>query len=87
LVAAAMLHNLAGYFLGYVGARRLGLSVVNSRTVSLEVGMQNGGMGIGLAMDVLRSSDAVLAPTIFGVFMTASGSALASWWRERPAKE
>jgi BASS family bile acid:Na+ symporter len=83
LVFAAMLHNAAGYFLGYWGARALRLNEIDSRTVSVEVGMQNGGMATGIAMEVLKSAKAALAPAIFGPWMNISGSVLASWWRRR----
>jgi bile acid:Na+ symporter, BASS family len=83
LILAAMLHNTTGYLLGYWGARGMGLNETDSRTVAIEVGLQNGGMASGLAMNVLRSSDAALAPAIFGPWMNISGSALASWWRKR----
>ena len=81
LIGAAILHNSVGYLLGYWGAKAAGLSETDSRTVAFEVGMQNGGMGTGLAINVLRSADAALAPNIFGTWMNISGSALASWWR------
>jgi BASS family bile acid:Na+ symporter len=84
LIGAAMLHNAVGYLLGYFGARAAGLSETDCRTVAFEVGMQNGGMGTGLAINVLQSADAALAPNIFGTWMNISGSTLASWWRERP---
>jgi BASS family bile acid:Na+ symporter len=84
LIGAAMLHNAVGYVLGYFGARAAGLSERDCRTVAIEVGMQNGGMGTGLAINVLQSADAALAPNIFGTWMNISGSTLASWWRERP---
>jgi BASS family bile acid:Na+ symporter len=84
LIGAAMLHNAVGYLLGYWGARAAGLSETDCRTVAFEVGMQNGGMGTGLAINVLQSADAALAPNIFGTWMNISGSTLASWWRERP---
>jgi bile acid:Na+ symporter, BASS family len=80
LTFAAMIHNVFGYFFGYWGARMLGLNEVDARTVSVEVGMQNGGMASGLAVNVLRSTDAALAPAIFGPWMNISGSLLASWW-------
>ncbi len=86
LVLAAMLHNGTGYFLGYWGARLLGLNEVDSRTVGIEVGMQNGGMASGIAMEVLKSAKAALAPAIFGPWMNISGSLLASWWRRRPPR-
>lgn len=85
LLGAAMLHNLLGYLLGYYGARALRLSVVDARTVAVEVGMQNGGMASGLAMNTLQSAKAALAPAIFGPWMNVSGSILASYWRKRPA--
>lgn len=87
LILAAMLHNSIGYVLGYAGARRLGLDEVAARTVAFEVGLQNGGMASGLAINVLKSSDAALAPAIFGPWMNISGSALASYWRRRPVAE
>ena len=62
LVAAAMIHNGMGYFLGYSGAWLLGLEETDRRTVAFEVGLQNGGMASGLAVNVLGSSDAAPAP-------------------------
>jgi bile acid:Na+ symporter, BASS family len=85
LLAAAMLHNLLGYLFGYWGARALRLNVVDARTVAVEVGMQNGGMASGLAMNTLQSAQAALAAAIFGPWQNVSGSMLASWWRKRPA--
>lgn len=84
LVAAAIVHNFIGYFLGYWGARAAKLDESSCRTVAFEVGMQNGGMASGIAMDVLRSASAALAPAIFGPWMNVSGSVLASWWRRKP---
>jgi BASS family bile acid:Na+ symporter len=83
LIMAAVLHNTAGYFLGYRASRALGLSKRDAITVGIEVGMQNGGMASGIAMDVLKSTKAALAPAIFGPWMNVSGSVLASWWRRR----
>jgi BASS family bile acid:Na+ symporter len=80
-----MVHNAVGYFFGYWLARAVGQGEVASRTIAIEVGMQNGGMASGLAMGVLQSADAALAPAIFGPWMNISGSVLASWWRGRPA--
>jgi BASS family bile acid:Na+ symporter len=87
LIFAAMVHNTVGYALGYLGARTLRLNETDSRTVAIEVGMQNGGMAVGLAIDVLKSTNAALAPAIFGTWMNISGSTLASWWRERPPRD
>jgi BASS family bile acid:Na+ symporter len=86
LILAAMLHNGIGYLLGYLGARAARLKEVDCRTVAIEVGMQNGGMATGIAMNVLQSAKAALAPAIFGPWMNISGSVLASFWRRKPTR-
>jgi len=84
----AVLHNGLGYLLGYWGARLLGrffaLDERDCRTVAIEVGMQNAGMSQALAVEVLKSAGAAIAPTIFGVWMDFSGSILANHWRKKP---
>jgi BASS family bile acid:Na+ symporter len=86
LFGAAILHNCVGYFLGYWGARAAKLDESSCRAVAFEVGMQNGGMASAIAMNVLRSTSAALAPAIFGPWMNISGSILANWWRRHPPK-
>ncbi|MCX8108988.1 MAG: bile acid:sodium symporter family protein [Verrucomicrobiae bacterium] len=84
ILAVSMMHNILGYTLGYLLARALGLNVVDSRTVAIEVGMQNGGMASGIAINTLGSAKAALAPAIFGPWQNVSGSILATWWRRSP---
>lgn len=84
LVAASAVHNLLGYIFGYWVSRAAGLSIRDSRTLSIEVGLKNGGLGMGLALEALNSPDAALAPIVFGKWMNISGSALANFWRGRP---
>jgi BASS family bile acid:Na+ symporter len=83
LAIVAVLHNAIGYAAGYYGARICRLDEMACRTVSIEVGMQNGGMATALAISVLNSPPAALAGAIFGPWMSISGSVLASWWRKR----
>jgi BASS family bile acid:Na+ symporter len=85
LSAVALLH-LGGFTLGYVMARLLKLEERVCRTISIEVGMQNSGLGAVLA----RSSFAqmALAPVpsaISASFHSIIGSLFAAWWRLRPA--
>jgi BASS family bile acid:Na+ symporter len=88
IIVAAVIHNFAGYVLGYWGARALKMNESDSRTVAIEVGLQNGGMASGLAINVLKSNLAALPPAIFGTWMNMSGAVLASWWaRRRPKNE
>ncbi|UCC97365.1 MAG: bile acid:sodium symporter family protein [Phycisphaerales bacterium] len=87
LIAAAIIHNFVGYILGYWLARAGRLDESSCRTVAFEVGMQNGGMASGLAMNVLKSAPAALAPAIFGPWMNVSGSVLATWWHRKPVRK
>lgn len=82
LFGAAVCHNTVGYLLGYYGSRMLGLAKQDSRTVAIEVGIQNGGMATGLAFDVLKNAQAALGSAVFGPWSAISGTTLASWWRK-----
>ncbi len=87
LVAASAVHNFIGYVLGYWGSRAAGLSIQDSRTLSIEVALKNGGLGMGLALDALNNANAALAPIVFGKWMNISGSAIANYWRGKPTGE
>jgi BASS family bile acid:Na+ symporter len=84
LIGISIILNFIGYILGYWLARAGRLDESSCRTVAFEVGMQNGGMASGLAMNVLKSAPAALAPAIFGPWMNISGSVLATWWHRKP---
>jgi BASS family bile acid:Na+ symporter len=86
LIGAAVVLNFVGYILGYWLARAARLDESSCRTVAFEVGMQNGGMASGLAMNVLQSAPAALAPAIFGPWMNVSGSVLSTWWHRKPTR-
>jgi BASS family bile acid:Na+ symporter len=87
LVGAVLLHNISGYFLGYWSARLLRLNERDSRTIAIEVGLQNAGLGSGLALAMGKLSTVGLAPAIFAPVMNITGSSLALWWRARPLAE
>lgn len=83
LVVATLLHNLAGYLLGYWSARLFRFHERDCRTIALEVGMQNSGMASGLALSLGKLATTGLAPVVFGPVMNITGSTLASWWHHR----
>jgi BASS family bile acid:Na+ symporter len=87
LVIAAALHNVLGYALGYWMSRALGMDPQSARTVSFEVGMQNGGMATGLAAGMGKLGTLGLPAAIFIAWMNISGSLLANFWRRRPLAE
>lgn len=87
LIAASLIHNTAGYFLGYWSARLFRMQEQDCRTIAIEVGMQNGGLASGIAKEMGKIATVGLAPAIFGPLMNITGSMLATWWRGRPIEE
>lgn len=80
LIVAVFIHNVSGYTLGYWLGRLMGFAEKDCRTISLEVGMQNGGLASGLALLMGGLATIGLAPAIFGPLMNITGSSLATWW-------
>ncbi|WP_394751072.1 bile acid:sodium symporter family protein [Spongiimicrobium salis] len=84
LIIVVIIHNMLGYFLGYGIGRLLGLDQKSARTIAFEVGMQNGGLASGIALEMGRVATMGLAPAVFGPMMNITGSSLATWWRGKP---
>jgi len=87
LLVTSLLHNITGYTLGYTFAWLLRMPERDRRTIAFEVGMQNGGLASGLALQMGKIATVGLAPAIFGPLMNITGSILANWWRGKPVKE
>lgn len=87
LVIFVLLHNLAGYTLGYWTGRLFRMEERDCRTMAIEVGMQNGGLASGLAKEMGKIATVGLAPAIFGPLMNVTGSILASYWHRKPPKK
>ncbi|UBM57337.1 bile acid:sodium symporter family protein [Marinilongibacter aquaticus] len=87
LLLAVILHNCGGYIFGYWSARLLNIKEKDARTISLEVGMQNGGLASALAVEMGKTATLGLAAAIFGPLMNVTGSMLASFWGRKPIKE
>lgn len=84
--AAVVLHNSFGLVLGYVTAKLVGLDETKRRAVSIEVGMQNSGLGTQLAT-VHFTPLAALPSAIFSVWHNISGPLLVSWWGRKSQKK
>jgi bile acid:Na+ symporter, BASS family len=54
------------------------------RTIAIEVGLQNAGLGSSLALAMGKLATVGLAPAVFAPIMNVTGSSLALWWRARP---
>lgn len=84
LLLCVALHNILGYTLGYWAARWLRMTEADCRTVAIEVGLQNGGLASGLALQMGKVATVGLAPALFGPLMNITGSLLANHWGRRP---
>ncbi|CAA0097052.1 Pantothenate precursors transporter PanS [BD1-7 clade bacterium] len=82
LVLVVMLHNLIGLGLTYQVAGWLGFSESVRRTLAIEVGMQNSGLAVALALKFVTPA-AALAGALFSIWHNVSGSILASYWSRR----
>lgn len=84
---AVVLHNLSGLAGGFYVSRLFGLDLKQSQTIAIEVGMQNSGLGVALALQFF-SATAALPGALFSVWHNISGSLLASiWGRKRTSLE
>lgn len=86
LIFACLIHNLLGYFLGYWTCKLAGMDEKSCRTIALEVGMQNGGLASGIALQMGKVATVGLAPAVFGPLMNITGSSLATYWRDKKPK-
>ncbi len=85
LAAVVALHGL-GFGVGYLFARLLGYGRIVARTISIEVGMQNSGLGVVLAQKHFPAEPLAAVPcAISSVVHSVIGSLLAAWWRIRGA--
>ncbi|MHC4875511.1 MAG: bile acid:sodium symporter family protein [Planctomycetota bacterium] len=81
MLAALLIINVLGYLAGNSGARAMRLQPDMQRAMTLEVGMQNAGVGTWLVLGLFPEQPEAAIPTAvytFGCMMT--GTVLAQWW-------
>lgn len=86
LALCVLIHNLTGFTLGYWSARLFGMDEQSCRTIAIEVGLQNGGLASGIAVQMGKVATVGLAPALFGPIMNTTGSLLATYWSQRPPR-
>ncbi|SFE20697.1 bile acid:Na+ symporter, BASS family [Lentibacillus persicus] len=82
IFSVVILHNVLGLALGYLIARLFKFEFANQKAVSIEVGMQNSGLGSALALAHFAPIAAVPS-ALFSVWHNISGPVLATWWGKR----
>jgi BASS family bile acid:Na+ symporter len=82
VLVAVVLHNLVGFLAGYWIPRWLGFDRLTCRTLSIEVGMQNSGLGVAVAQKFF-SPLAALPSAVFSIWHNIAGAMLAGHWSSR----
>lgn len=80
ILGVVALHNILGFLFGFFFARLFGMDLSKQKAVALEVGMQNSGLGVTLAMANF-SPLAAVPSAMFSVWHNISGSILATIFR------
>ncbi len=74
-------HNLLAYFLGYYTAKSFKLKHQDAKTVAIETGIQNSGLGLLLIFGIFHGMGGMaLFAAFWGVWDIVSGLALAWYW-------
>lgn len=77
--------NVLGYLAGYAGGAGMRLPVPMRRALTLEIGMQNAGLGTVLATQFF-GPEAAIAPALYTFGCMLTGTILARLWSEIPAE-
>lgn len=86
IFAIVILHNGLGYLFGFLVAKLFKLTYDDQKAVSIEVGMQNSGLGAQLAMAHFDPVSAVPS-AIFSFWHNISGPILATYWGTKANKK
>ncbi len=87
ILGVVILHNGLGLLLGFWAARIFKLPYTDCKAISIEVGMQNSGLGVALAAVHFALSPITAVPSaIFSLWHNISGSALATYWAAKSDK-
>ncbi|EPG72732.1 sodium Bile acid symporter family protein [Leptospira fainei serovar Hurstbridge str. BUT 6] len=84
LLSAVFLLHASGYFFGYWFAKLITRSLIVSRTVSIEVGMQNSGLGVVLSKNNFTDPLVAIPAALSSFIHSVIGSVLAAIWRKYP---
>ena len=87
LIAGVFALHTGGFCGGYLLARLVARRVSTARTVSIEVGMQNSGLGVVLAGQNFTSPLVAVPSAISSLFHSLIGSVVAGLWRLHTARE
>lgn len=87
IMPMVILHNAAALALGWLAAKAIRMNRPDTRAVTIEIGMQNSGLGLALILNQFDAlGGAALIAAGWGIWHIVSGWALATWWRRSDAR-
>ena len=84
LMGLLLILNILGYLCGYFGAAVLGMPESMRRALTIEIGMQNAGLGTAIVTQLFKGHDeAAIAPALYTFGCMLTGALLARIWAAR----
>ncbi len=88
VVFLVIFHNIFAFILGYFTAKSFGLNKQDTKTISMETGIQNGGLGLLLIFGFFDGLGGMaLLAAFWGIWDVFSGILLATYWGRKTKKE
>jgi BASS family bile acid:Na+ symporter len=88
LLLALVTVNVGGYLAGYSNGAAMKLPEAMRRALTLEIGMQNAGLGSVLAMRLFEGREAVaIAPAMYTFGCMLTGTVLATFWARKRGRD
>ena len=88
VVFLVIFHNIFAFILGYLTAKSFGLNKKDTKTISMETGIQNGGLGLLLIFGFFGGLGGMaLLAAFWGIWDVFSGLLLATYWGRKTKKE
>ena len=82
VLSVVVLHNVLGYLCGFCLGKILGLDAAKIKALSIEIGMQNSGLAVSLAVTAFPALAMASVPgAVFSAWHNISGAMLASVYR------
>ena len=79
-----LIHNTLGFLMGYFWGKFTGLEERESRTISIETGIQNSGLGLILIFNFFGGLGGMaIIAAWWGIWHLISGFGLAMYWRNK----
>lgn len=88
VIGLVFVHNLMALLTGYSFASILGLSTQNRRTLAIETGIQNSGLGLVLIFAFFEGLGGMaMVAAWWGIWHIITGLSLAAFWSRKPILE